>query len=189
MKIKAFGLFLFCVAFVLPAAAAESDLQRLMAQQSWTLECIQRGCIMQKTKISQRYGDEFAVYLTGTFERSTQKTAYYSINLPPGANPAFGVVLIFADRVGTGADAHTVGGDVVQVPFMKCDAESCVARIMEGMARNTEGKDIDLIAEFLKHEFVAYQFMVGDEKRDVLDSLYPFHDDYQKMLAELKKPQ
>lgn len=172
-----------------PASAAEPDPGLLASVKGWTLECVPRGCIMQHTKISQRYGDQFEVYLTGTFERSTQKTAYYSINIPPGANPGFGVVLIFADRVGEGADAHMVSGDVIQAPFMKCDAESCVARIMEGMARNTDGKDIDLIAEFLKHEFVAYQFMVGEEKRDVLDSLYPFHDDYQKMLAELKKPQ
>jgi hypothetical protein len=172
-------------------AASEPDPGLLRSVAGWDIECVPRGCVMTHTKISQRYGAQFEVYLTAAFERSTGKSSFFSIDLPPETNSAYGVDVVFADLVGTGADQHSVTDSAAtfHVPFTKCDEKSCVARIMEGMAKSEAGQSADVVALMSQHGLVMYRFKMGEDDRDVLDSLGSFKKDQQTMLADLKKPQ
>ncbi|MHB1206679.1 MAG: invasion associated locus B family protein [Rhodospirillaceae bacterium] len=152
----------------------------------WDVQCHDDICTMSHLMSAKYQGKSNTVAAALQFDRATGKPRFLIVAAPPGADRDAGAEVAFFDPPDAPGRRESV---LVTLPFAKCDATSCIARVGSDTTQADRDLQLRIVDNALRYPWMGVGYHAAGERVAALEQTDQFKTDYQTLLAELKKPQ
>lgn len=157
-----------CLAVVSSALSQTPAEDALHQMQHWQIQCMAKGCIASVDILRGESGDtpdpndahQYVSIAVG-LDHGADAPSLFMFEVDPHADQGSGVDLVFANDVTVGESWNDIfrDGNLVHLPFRKCNADECMAVLGSGKPDPHEVEECRSLLPMMlsnRHLFMSY---------------------------------